>query len=884
MPNTTGSSPPPERLDAMPSAPSAPQLFGLGALLVTMAVAAGLPDIDAPWLPGDEHIFIVRNPLVNPAADALEPPGGLVARLAEIATSVHEDLYQPLPIGAYAIEWQLGGGSAAVARRTDVAIHAINALIAWIALARLMIVVGGVPWTRLTASVAWAGAAVWALHPVLASAYAADMGRTHLLSATFSFLALVALVGVVEGPRDRVTPVIAALASLTLAMLCKPVAGWIVPAGVTYAARRGGARAVRSPLIWLVAALCAGFAALTLRTSSEAGLIEDTSKGLFGDPITRSAVGIWLYTRHTLIPAGLLHWYPPDPATGWTYWPVWAGLATFGISLAVALAAWRRASQRFVSVGWAWFWGHMLPVIGIVAAREAAATDRYLYQPLLGVIAILVVATARRAHARAPAASGRAAVVVGTALGALLLVMTLPDVRTYRSPLLRAEKVVAAHPDDPRAYEALAAAYSFAQGRALPADDLARVPAGATRQAYFAALAMGALEKAIHAPRLECFFPGSDDRAPFHRRLSYQLLKAGRADLSLAQAEIARALQPQSFNTWRRLAQAYRALERPADAIDAYARAETLLPDDALTRRVHFAEFGDLLISTAGRDHEACPKFAAALALEPPAQLAEPEVWREAGVVALLGAARCHIRFGKGADGFEIARQVLAADPTRTQAWLVAGEYHLRSEHFDQAIAAYGEVVRNQPAHYEALRGLHESLFQADRLPEAVTAWQVANEVLPGDARLAGFLVWACALAGEQRTAELATQLLGSYTDMPFACLAMSLVEWRAGQFSPAVDWVERAARGRAVADAREFERAAAGIRVLRKRGALGPDSLVLEAAAYAWGPFARSVRAQAAADVTAVDDSEWSEDARAAMDRVKRRLSDVSSNDGRDF
>jgi tetratricopeptide (TPR) repeat protein len=439
--------------------------------------------------------------------------------------------------------------------------------------------------------------------------------------------------------------------------------------------------------------------------------------------------------------------------------------------------------------------------------------------------------------------------------------------------------VVAAHPDDPRAHEALAAAYSFAQDRALPADDAARVPAGATQRAHFAGLALTAMETAIKAPRLEHYFPGADDRAPFHRRLSYQLLKAGRPDLSLAQAEIARELQPESFNTWRRLAQAYRALERPADAINAYQRAEALLPEGALTRRVHFAEFGDLLMATPGRDQDACPKFAAALQLEPPSQLAEPAVWREAGTLALLGAARCHIRFGEGAEGFEIARQVLAADPTRTQAWLVVGEYHLRSQHFEQAIAAYGEVVRNQPAHYEALRGLHESLFHADRLPEAIAAWQAANEARPGDDRLAGFRVWACALAADARTAELAAQLATFHEDAPFACLAMSLEEWRAGRFSSAIDWVERAARGRPAPEAREFERAAAGIRLLRKRRALGPEGLVLEAAVCGWGPFPDSARRHVKAELAESDASGWPHEAWTTLERVARRLSDVSES-----
>ncbi len=861
-------------------APAVPQYVGLAALLIIFVVVVGLPGIEAPWLPGDEYVFVVRNPHVNPEADALEPPGSLATRLWRLTTSVHEDLYQPVPMIAYALEWALSGGSAAVARMTDLALHAINAVLVWAVLGCVLTSIAGVPWTRQTLAVAWAGAVIWALHPVLATAYAADMGRTHLMSATFSLIGLLTFIRATSGPRDRLMPAVATIVLLALAMLSKPVAGWILPVTVLYVARRGVWSAVRSTLLWLIAAQCVGFSLLTIHTSSEAGLLDDVSKGLFGDPVTRSAYGVWLYARNTLLPTRLLYWYAPSPETGWTFWPVWAGLLIAGVSVGSAILAWRRATRVHVSFGWAWFWGHLLPVVGLVAAREAAATDRYLYQPLIGAVAILVVVAARRVHAANPAASGRMPFMVGAVAGVVLLVAALPAVRVFRSPLLRAERVVELAPDDPRGYEALAAAYNFAQNRPLPRDDLARVPRGETQKSYFAALTLEALGAAGNKPRMEHFFPGVDDRAPFHRRLSYRLLAAGRPDLALAQAEAARALQPESFNTWRRLAQAHRALGQAPEAIEAYERAEALLPDDALTRRVHYAEFGDLLITAAGRDRDACPKFAASLALRPPRVLAEPAIWREAGVLAALGAARCHIRFGQGADGFAIVREVLAADPTRTQAWLVAGEYHLRSQHFDQAIAAYGEVVRNHPTHYEALRGYHEALFQADRLAEAVAAWDAAVAADPADLKLASFRVWALALLGDPPAAGAAAELNVRDANNPFACLGLALVAWRGGKCAEAVDWIERAAAGAPVADAREFERALAGIRVLRKRAKLGADSIVLDAAICAWGPFASSALREVRSELVATASENWSPDALTARGRVLGRLSDVLGGD----
>jgi len=48
--------------------PQRGRLVLLGLVLVAAVIVAGSPQLDAPWILGDEFVFIVDNPDVNPAS------------------------------------------------------------------------------------------------------------------------------------------------------------------------------------------------------------------------------------------------------------------------------------------------------------------------------------------------------------------------------------------------------------------------------------------------------------------------------------------------------------------------------------------------------------------------------------------------------------------------------------------------------------------------------------------------------------------------------------------------------------------------------------------------------------------------------------------------
>ncbi len=45
--------------------------------------------------------------------------------------------------------------------------------------------------------------------------------------------------------------------------------------------------------------------------------------------------------------------------------------------------------KRYLPVGWFWFLGTLVPVIGLVQVGDAAIADRYAYVPLIGIFVMI---------------------------------------------------------------------------------------------------------------------------------------------------------------------------------------------------------------------------------------------------------------------------------------------------------------------------------------------------------------------------------------------------------------------------------------------------------------------------------------------------------------
>jgi Flp pilus assembly protein TadD len=92
-------------------------------------------------------------------------------------------------------------------------------------------------------------------------------------------------------------------------------------------------------------------------------------------------VSYMMYMGKMLWPIHLAVFYP-HPGS----WPPWEVLGAVLLLIAItSTVVWRAERLPYLAVGWLWYVGTLVPVIGIVQVGEQAMADRYTYIPLVGL-------------------------------------------------------------------------------------------------------------------------------------------------------------------------------------------------------------------------------------------------------------------------------------------------------------------------------------------------------------------------------------------------------------------------------------------------------------------------------------------------------------------
>jgi protein O-mannosyl-transferase len=138
---------------------------------------------------------------------------------------------------------------------------------------------------------------------------------------------------------------------------------------------------VKIPLLGLSAA-CATAAYLVQRSS---GAVREVAQFPLGLRVENAVVSYAIYIVKMFWPAKLAVFYPyPHDFPPWQI--ALSALLLVGISIVVL---WERSSRPYLAVGWFWYMGTLLPVIGLVQVGSQARADRYTYLPLVGLSIML---------------------------------------------------------------------------------------------------------------------------------------------------------------------------------------------------------------------------------------------------------------------------------------------------------------------------------------------------------------------------------------------------------------------------------------------------------------------------------------------------------------
>jgi len=107
----------------------------------------------------------------------------------------------------------------------------------------------------------------------------------------------------------------------------------------------------------------------------------------FGTRILNAVVVYWLYLQKALFPVGLVIYYPhPGSRLG-------QGDVAFALVFLLGVTTLAVANIRkrpYLLIGWLWYLGTLVPMIGLVQIGGQQMADRYTYFPLLGCYLVVV--------------------------------------------------------------------------------------------------------------------------------------------------------------------------------------------------------------------------------------------------------------------------------------------------------------------------------------------------------------------------------------------------------------------------------------------------------------------------------------------------------------
>jgi protein O-mannosyl-transferase len=152
----------------------------------------------------------------------------------------------------------------------------------------------------------------------------------------------------------------------------------------------GGARKPLSRLVTekIPLFLLAGASSLITIKAQKAGGAMATSAGIPpASRVTNALVSYAGYLYKMVWPVDLAVFYP-HPEASLPHWKV--AIAAAVLCAVSGFVVWKGTRLRYLTVGWLWYLGTLIPVIGLVQVGGQASADRYAYIPLMGVFIAIV--------------------------------------------------------------------------------------------------------------------------------------------------------------------------------------------------------------------------------------------------------------------------------------------------------------------------------------------------------------------------------------------------------------------------------------------------------------------------------------------------------------
>jgi tetratricopeptide (TPR) repeat protein len=683
--------------------------LAIAGALVALTLAAYAQAVRFDFVVFDDPTYVIDDPRIN--------RGLTWAGVKWVFSNVYFANWHPVTGLSHMLDCTLYGLDAGGHHLTSVLLHLANTLVLFFVLCGAT----GAPWRSGVV------AALFALHPLHVESVAWVSGRKDVLSTFFGFAALGAYGRYARrggAGRYALTALLLALGLMSKPMLVTLPFVFLLwdywPLGrLRPGAPISPARLALEKLPFLVLSAASSTATLVAQESGEA--VASLDEVPFRLRAANAVVSCVRYLGKMMWPADLAPLYPHPNLPGGVPLESWqiAGAALLLVLITVAVWASRRP---YAIMGWLWYLGTLVPVLGLVQVGGQAMADRYTYISLVGPFIAIVWGAGDLVAARVER-PGRwvTAVLTVTMLFALAFASRV-QARHWRNSLALTRHAVRLQPNSSHMRINLGVALQ-----------LAGKPERAIRQ-YREAARINPRSPKLHnnlGNALE--LQGRRDDAIAHYRLAIgldpgfakayanlgsALLAAGATPEALVQLQTALRLDPNHHMAHERVGYALAGQGHFEAAIEKYRQALAIEPEYAEAHN----NLG-IALQAVGRIDEAISHFQRALEIRP--EFASPH--NNLGI-ALQGRGDLEAALGH-------YREALRIEPENAKAHNNLGIALQLRGNLDEATREYREALRLEPDYPDAEYNLGLALQQSGDRAAAIEHYRRALALRPDYAK-----------------------------------------------------------------------------------------------------------------------------------------------------
>jgi tetratricopeptide (TPR) repeat protein len=707
------------------------RILGICVFLAAIVWAVFGQTVQYEFVNFDDGLYVYEN---------AEVAGGLTLKgVAAMFTHVECNFYHPLTMISLMLNHQLHGLQPGGYHLVNVLFHTLSVILLFLILRRMT----GFTWRSAFA------AAVFAIHPLRVESVAWVAERKDVLSGFFFMLTIGAYVRYVQrqsrgegqGARAQAAPALdprlatldyclmllffalglmskSSLVTLPFVLLLLDYwplgrfGGKTVADGKS-ASRRGNFSVLARLVVEKVPLFALSVAASVMTVIAEGKAVAPT-KGLpLVDRVGNPIMSYVIYLRQMVCPAGLAPFYPYSPKDLFV-WKIVLALVLLVAVSAAALAGWRK--RPYLLVGWLWYLGMLVPMIGIMRVGQFVRADRFTYLSQIGLYLLLTWAAADLC------AGWRHRRVVLGGCATIILVALIFCARVQTSYWRNSESLwthtLACTSDNAIAHNNVGNTL-LQKGNvdeAITHYQMALQIRPHYAEAHYnlgnTLLQKGNVDEAItHYQKALQIYPAY---AEAHINLGNTLLQKGNVDEAITHYQMALQIKPDSADAHINLGNALLKKGSVDEAITHFQKALQIRPDYTEAHN----NLGYALIQKGSVD-EAITHYQMALQINPD------------NAEAHINLGNALLKKGSVDEATTHLQKALQIRPDYAEAHYKLGNTLLQKGNVDEAITHYQKALQINPDYAEAHNNLGVILLQKGNVDEAITHYQKALQINP---------------------------------------------------------------------------------------------------------------------------------------------------------